>query len=46
MKKKGKRPFERGRHRWENNIKMVLQQQYECGRDSNGSGTGPKDMLL
>jgi hypothetical protein len=29
MKKKGKTPLERGRHRWENNIEMVLKQQCE-----------------
>jgi hypothetical protein len=40
VKPKGKRPFRRSRHRWEDNIKMDLRDIGWEGVDSSGSGQG------
>jgi hypothetical protein len=39
-KPEGKRPFQRGGHRWEDNIRMVLRKIRvgRCGLDTSGSG--------
>ena len=39
-KPEGKRPLGRPRHRWEDNIKMNLQDVGGCGLDRAGSGQG------
>jgi hypothetical protein len=37
-----KRLLRRSRHRWEDNIKVVLRETVEeCGLESSGSGQGP-----